>query len=109
MSYTTFKLDSLRLPGRLCVKLFAALGLVDIRPTHEGSVECSNMTLINLLLKLLGATHERTLTVTLLLTQVSMLPSSIALSNHYLGLFVYVPIMLNVACCCRCAAVFWRC
>ena len=44
-----------------------------MRRSQEGDddfIECNNMTLINLVLKFLGPTHERTLTVIMLIIQV---------------------------------------
>lgn len=49
------------------------LKLLEVRRGQEGDdefIECNNMTLINLVLKLLGPTHERNLTVFMLIIQV---------------------------------------
>lgn len=49
------------------------LKLLDVRRGQEGDdefIECNNMTIINLVLKVLGPTHERTLTVIMLIIQV---------------------------------------
>lgn len=49
------------------------LKLQEVRRGQEGDddfIECNNMTLINLVLKLLGPTHERNLTVFMLIIQV---------------------------------------
>lgn len=49
------------------------LKLLEVRRGQEGDdefIECNNMTLINLVLKLLGPTHERNLTVIMLIIQV---------------------------------------
>lgn len=49
------------------------LKLLEVRRGQEGDddfIECNNMTLINLVLKLLGPTHERDLTVIMLVIQV---------------------------------------
>lgn len=49
------------------------LKLLEVRRGQEGDddfIECNNMTLINLVLKLLGPTHERTLTIIMLMIQV---------------------------------------
>lgn len=51
------------------------LQLVSVRQSEseDGAfTECNNMTLINLLLKVLGPMHERTLTLLLLLLQVRL-------------------------------------
>lgn len=53
------------------------LKLLDVRRSQEGDddfIECNNMTLINLVLKFLGPTHERTLTVIMLIIQVCVRP-----------------------------------
>lgn len=53
------------------------LKLLDVRRSQEGDddfIECNNMTLINLVLKFLGPTHERTLTVIMLIIQVCIRP-----------------------------------
>lgn len=50
-----------------------ALWLLDVRRGQEKDdefIECNNMTLINLVLKILGPTHERNLTAIMLLIQV---------------------------------------
>lgn len=47
--------------------------LLEVRRNQEGDddfIECNNMTLINLVLKLLGPIHERNLTVIMLIIQV---------------------------------------
>lgn len=49
------------------------LKLLEVRRGHQGDgdfIECNNMTLINLVLKVLGPVHERTLTVIMLVIQV---------------------------------------
>lgn len=49
------------------------LWLLDVRQSSDGDdefIECNNMTLINLVLKMLGPTHERNLTTIMLLIQV---------------------------------------
>ena len=49
------------------------LKLLEVRRGQEGDdefIECNNMTLINLVLKLLGPIHERNLTVIMLIIQV---------------------------------------
>lgn len=49
------------------------LKLLEVQRGQEGDddfIECNNMTLINLALKLLGPTHERNLTVIMLIIQV---------------------------------------
>lgn len=46
-----------------------------MRRSQEGDddfIECNNMTIINLVLKMLGPTHERNLTVVMLFLQVRL-------------------------------------
>lgn len=55
------------------------LKLLEVRRSQEGDddfIECNNMTLINLVLKCLGPTHERTLTLIMLIIQVCIRPLS---------------------------------
>lgn len=59
------------------------LKLLEVRRSQEGDddfIECNNMTLINLVLKFLGPTHERTLTVIMLIIQVCI--RTLWLSRH---------------------------
>jgi UDP-N-acetylglucosamine--dolichyl-phosphate N-acetylglucosaminephosphotransferase len=73
MSYSQFKTSQLSLAGRLVLTLFRTFRLVDVRQNvGEGSefTECSNMTIINLVIHIVGPTHERTLTVYLLVLQI---------------------------------------
>lgn len=47
--------------------------MLDVRRKQKGGddfIECNNMTLINLVLKILGPTHERNLTAIMLIIQV---------------------------------------
>ncbi|XP_028931973.1 UDP-N-acetylglucosamine--dolichyl-phosphate N-acetylglucosaminephosphotransferase [Ornithorhynchus anatinus] len=84
MSYSKFKTDGLSPWGASLLKLAEALRLVAVRRGEDGDgayTECNNMTLLNLLLKLVGPTHERTLTVLLLLLQVA--GSAVAFSVRY--------------------------
>ena len=73
MSYTVVKRSKLTLPGRLVIDAFRLLRLVHVRESKAGSeevIECSNMTIINLALNVLGPTHEASLTIYLLILQV---------------------------------------
>ncbi|XP_015505102.1 UDP-N-acetylglucosamine--dolichyl-phosphate N-acetylglucosaminephosphotransferase isoform X3 [Parus major] len=84
MSYSKFKTKSLSALGTNILKVVKILHLVDVRSgTDEDGeyTECSNMTLINFVIKLIGPTHERNLTLLLLLIQV--LGSTIAFSIRY--------------------------
>lgn len=84
MSYSKFKTKSLSFLGTFILKVAESLRLVTV---HRGEgedgafTECNNMTLINLLLKVFGPTHERNLTLLLLLLQV--LSSAVTFSIRY--------------------------
>ncbi|XP_072774331.1 UDP-N-acetylglucosamine--dolichyl-phosphate N-acetylglucosaminephosphotransferase isoform X1 [Taeniopygia guttata] len=84
MSYSKFKTKNLSVLGTSILKVVKILHIVDVRSgTDENGeyTECSNMTLINFVIKLIGPTHERNLTLLLLLIQV--LGSTIAFSIRY--------------------------
>ncbi|XP_048838123.1 UDP-N-acetylglucosamine--dolichyl-phosphate N-acetylglucosaminephosphotransferase isoform X5 [Brienomyrus brachyistius] len=84
MSYSKFKKKDLCKLGALILKVAETLKLVDVQQGLEGDgefVQCNNMTLINLVLKVLGPMHERTLTSVMLLTQV--LGSAVAFGIRY--------------------------
>ncbi|XP_002730450.2 UDP-N-acetylglucosamine--dolichyl-phosphate N-acetylglucosaminephosphotransferase-like [Saccoglossus kowalevskii] len=73
MSYSRFKPSELKPLGSLALYLFKLFGLVQINYNvgEDGEyMECNNLTLINLIIKILGPTHEQTLTVYLLIIQV---------------------------------------
>ncbi|XP_063798715.1 UDP-N-acetylglucosamine--dolichyl-phosphate N-acetylglucosaminephosphotransferase [Pseudophryne corroboree] len=73
MSYSKFKTKDLSEIGALVIKVTEALHVVDVRRQQgeEGEfMEISNMTLINFVLKLIGPTNERHLTILLLVIQV---------------------------------------
>ncbi|RXM94028.1 UDP-N-acetylglucosamine--dolichyl-phosphate N-acetylglucosaminephosphotransferase [Acipenser ruthenus] len=73
MSYSKFKSRDLSKLGELLLKVASALRVVEVRRGLEEDgefMECNNLTLINFVLKLIGPTHERTLTVIMLLIQV---------------------------------------
>ncbi|NXN93172.1 GPT acetylglucosaminephosphotransferase, partial [Rhinopomastus cyanomelas] len=84
MSYSKFKTKSLSALGSNILKAVKTLHIADVRSGADGDsdyTECSNMTLINFVIKLVGPTHERNLTLLLLLIQV--LGSTIAFSIRY--------------------------
>uniref|UniRef100_A0A023FTU9 UDP-N-acetylglucosamine--dolichyl-phosphate N-acetylglucosaminephosphotransferase n=1 Tax=Amblyomma parvum TaxID=251391 RepID=A0A023FTU9_AMBPA len=73
-STVRFRVSSLGALGRLVLHLYRTLGVVQCKPVHrEGSdeVECSNFTLINLVLVWGGKRHEQSLTTVLLAIQVA--------------------------------------
>ncbi|XP_030320498.1 UDP-N-acetylglucosamine--dolichyl-phosphate N-acetylglucosaminephosphotransferase isoform X5 [Calypte anna] len=84
MSYSKFKTKSLSALGTNILKALKILHIVDVRSgmDEDGEyTECNNMTLINFVIKLIGPTHERNLTLLLLFIQV--LGSIIAFSIRY--------------------------
>lgn len=84
MSYSKFKTKSLSFLGIFILKVAESLRLVTVHrgESEDGAfTECNNMTLINLLLKVFGPTHERNLTLLLLLLQV--LSSAVTFSIRY--------------------------
>ena len=84
MSYSRFKQSQLRFPGSLVLKIFSTLGLCDIQYSvgEDGKyMECTNLTIINLAIKVLGPINEGTLTKVLLGLQVSC--SIVALVIRY--------------------------
>ncbi|XP_066495382.1 UDP-N-acetylglucosamine--dolichyl-phosphate N-acetylglucosaminephosphotransferase [Tiliqua scincoides] len=84
MSYSRFKLKSLSALGAYILKVFEKLHMVDVRQGADKDgeyTECNNMTLINFVIKLIGPTPEKNLTILLLLMQV--VGSMIAFSIRY--------------------------
>uniref|UniRef100_UPI00398EA97F UDP-N-acetylglucosamine--dolichyl-phosphate N-acetylglucosaminephosphotransferase n=1 Tax=Pristiophorus japonicus TaxID=55135 RepID=UPI00398EA97F len=74
MSYSKFKTKDLPKLGDLILKVADKLWLVEVnRGIGESNeyTECNNLTLINFVIKLIGPTHERTLTIILLLIQIT--------------------------------------
>ncbi|KAL1230087.1 UDP-N-acetylglucosamine--dolichyl-phosphate N-acetylglucosaminephosphotransferase [Trichinella pseudospiralis] len=70
---TSFRCDELSFLGKHVMRLYTALGLVSTKVQLVDGVEivtCNNFTLINLLLKFYGPTHEKVLVVRLLIIQV---------------------------------------
>ncbi|KAM4652790.1 UDP-N-acetylglucosamine--dolichyl-phosphate N-acetylglucosaminephosphotransferase isoform 3-T3 [Discoglossus pictus] len=73
MSYSKFKVKEVSKLGTFIIKVTEMLHIVDVRSTQgeDGEfMEINNMTLINFVLKLIGPTHEKNLTVLLLLIQI---------------------------------------
>jgi len=73
LSYSRFKKSDLPVLGRLVLTVFGAVRLIDVRQGigEDGEyTECSNMTIINLALRIVGPTHEQQLTAYLLSFQV---------------------------------------
>lgn len=73
-STVRFRVSSLNPLGRLVLQLYRTFGLVQCKPVHEkdsDEVDCSNFTLINLVLVWGGKQHEQWVTTVLLAIQVA--------------------------------------
>ncbi|KAM3921143.1 UDP-N-acetylglucosamine--dolichyl-phosphate N-acetylglucosaminephosphotransferase [Leptodactylus fuscus] len=72
MSYSKFKAKDLSPIGALFLKVAEALHVVDVKQQKGDPefIEISNLTLINFVLKIIGPTKEKNLTILLLLIQV---------------------------------------
>ena len=80
MSHAQFPSDHLGPGGGLFLSLVGTLGLAKVeRGVGEkgNEIRVNNLTIINFVLKLIGPTHERTLTVYMMAIQVSGISSSI--------------------------------
>ncbi|XP_059140522.1 UDP-N-acetylglucosamine--dolichyl-phosphate N-acetylglucosaminephosphotransferase-like isoform X2 [Physella acuta] len=84
LSYTSFKTGSLGVIGQFFISIYSLLGLITVQKgTGDGGLytQVNNFTLNNLMLKLLGPLHERTLVIILLFIQI--LCSGIAFGIRY--------------------------
>ncbi|XP_033096759.1 UDP-N-acetylglucosamine--dolichyl-phosphate N-acetylglucosaminephosphotransferase-like [Anneissia japonica] len=73
MSYARFRIKNLNFIGCWIVKLLKSLHLIHVVEgvgEDKDQIEVNNFTLINFVLKLVGPTHEQTLTIYMLLIQV---------------------------------------
>ncbi|XP_013400238.1 UDP-N-acetylglucosamine--dolichyl-phosphate N-acetylglucosaminephosphotransferase-like [Lingula anatina] len=73
MSLSTFKTKELHPLGSLFLKTLSIFGLVHLRSGigEDGEYsECNNLTIINLMLKIFGPMHERSLVMSLLSIQI---------------------------------------
>ncbi|XP_053703670.1 UDP-N-acetylglucosamine--dolichyl-phosphate N-acetylglucosaminephosphotransferase [Synchiropus splendidus] len=86
MSYSKFKRKDLSKLGHLILKVAELARLLEVRE-DDGFIQCNNMTLINLVLKVLGPTHERTLTSIMLLIQVIGSIMAFGIRYHLVRLF----------------------
>ncbi|XP_060228400.1 UDP-N-acetylglucosamine--dolichyl-phosphate N-acetylglucosaminephosphotransferase isoform X2 [Meriones unguiculatus] len=90
MSYSKFKTKSLSFLGTFILKIAESLRLVTVHrgESEDGAfTECNNMTLINLLLKVFGPTHERNLTLLLLLLQILSSAATFSIRYQLVRLF----------------------
>lgn len=69
-SKTIFKLHELNTLGRICVRIFRMLHIIQWKEATDGTIQTNNFTLINFLLILLGPQHEQRLTYYLLILQI---------------------------------------
>jgi len=85
MSMAVFKEEELKVLGDICLRIFSLFGLTRVKrfsgDDEVQMVECNNLTLINLILKMFGPMHERTLTLVLLTIQIFC--SAIAFAIRY--------------------------
>jgi len=91
LSYSRFKKSDLPVLGHVVLAVFQAMRLVDVAEGigEDGEyTECSNMTIINLTLRIIGPTHERRLTIYLLAFQVIFVLFVHLPSTLYFALFV---------------------
>lgn len=86
MSYSKFKRKDLSKLGQLILKVAEKAWLLEVQE-DDGFIQCNNMTLINLVLKVLGPTHERTLTSIMLLIQVIGSIVAFGIRYHLVRLF----------------------
>ena len=74
MSFAVFKNKDIKPLGKLILKVLKLVHVVEVRETKgedgQYTTEMNNLTLINLLLRLLGPMHERSLVMVLLFIQV---------------------------------------
>ncbi|XP_020378996.2 UDP-N-acetylglucosamine--dolichyl-phosphate N-acetylglucosaminephosphotransferase [Rhincodon typus] len=74
MSYSRFKTKDLPRLGDFILRVADKFQLADVKRgigENDEYTECNNLTLLNFVIKLIGPTHERTLTIILLLIQVT--------------------------------------
>lgn len=77
----------------MCLKLFAIFNIIHIEEKPDEIINCNNLTLINLCLLKMGPTNEKTLTITLLIVQVSFDYDNV-ISTHLLYFFFSVCLQL---------------
>jgi UDP-N-acetylglucosamine--dolichyl-phosphate N-acetylglucosaminephosphotransferase len=70
-SYAECNNNSISTIGKMCLKLFSIFKIIHIEKKSDGNIKCNNLTLINLCLLKIGPTNEKTLTIILLIIQVS--------------------------------------
>uniref|UniRef100_A0A8C6SUQ1 UDP-N-acetylglucosamine--dolichyl-phosphate N-acetylglucosaminephosphotransferase n=1 Tax=Neogobius melanostomus TaxID=47308 RepID=A0A8C6SUQ1_9GOBI len=90
MSYSKFKSKDLSKLGHLIIKVAELLRVLEVRRENKDGdnyIECNNMTLINLALKIVGPTHERNLTVLMLIIQVMGSAVAFGIRYHLVRLF----------------------
>jgi len=87
MSYTIFERKALPKSGQLLVRVLEITGLARVTEESDGTTKASNLTLINLVLKLLGPTHEQSLTIILLALQATCSLAAFVLRYGLVTLF----------------------
>lgn len=70
-SFTECDKNNITIIGKMCMKLFSIFKIIHMEEKADGNIKCNNLTIINLCLLLIGPTNEKTLTIILLVIQVS--------------------------------------
>ncbi|KAL5270621.1 hypothetical protein ACHWQZ_G001355 [Mnemiopsis leidyi] len=71
MSTVKFKRSDVGSLGRLCLFILPKMGLTKMTVDEEEQITITNLTILNVILRVMGNTHERTLTIYLLFLQVA--------------------------------------
>jgi len=88
-SYAECNHNNISSIGKMCLKVFSIFNIIHIEEKADGIIKCNNLTLINLCLLKMGPTNEKTLTITLLIVQVSFDYNN-TISTHKLHFFFSV-------------------
>lgn len=73
LSYAECDKNDISIIGKMCLKIFSIFKIIHIEEKVDGNIKCNNLTLINLCLLFIGPTNEKTLTIILLIIQVSLI------------------------------------
>lgn len=98
-SYAECNKNNISVIGKMCLKIFSIFKIIHIEENADGYIKCNNLTLINLCLIFIGPTNEKTLTIVLLIIQVSFN------ENIIMVLFMFRIIIIFIF---SLFAVFWH-
>lgn len=70
-SFVEFSMNEISVIGKISFAILVKLRLIKVEQKKGNVVKCNNFTLLNLILILFGSCSEETLTIRLLLIQVS--------------------------------------